>query len=412
MKRLITNGDPAQINEAMGLANNMLFREASNTGASVRKIVDGIEIRINPGGINQVIINKPGRQEPVALDKEKETTNAWTVIYAYEGSKYGAVSALSRDSITEKSYQYFGTAPAYDLSGILNCNTIIILEPQRILTTTEARIFNKLLSAGRNIFIFPGTDTEIYNAVLAQLGSNLRLIPMTVKDGVLTVITADTRTRYCIPVRWRGFLHPVSDHALSSAISDPFGKMMATADVVSMSPVFYHTHTDYVYVYGSELLAHLQSDNGGGGADINFIRNPYITEAIYPDNWTTLSESDIENWLSVLAGDFFRATPVGYTLKKDSNGYYTYEEKDTYDFSGSSAAYEKGKTLYAHSYSPYWLLPGYAQYLDDVTDVKDFCKWMNRPQNVNEGAFGNVFYPLFPYYYKMGIDEGWEMIQY
>jgi len=373
---------------------------------------DGIDIRIDKNGINQVIIDKPKMKKPSEVSRETKLSDI-VVVYSYEGKSAGAISALSHKTIAVKAGHYWGTEPATDLSGILDCSTILIVEPQRVLTTTEARVFNLLLSKGRNIFIFPGENTTVYNAVLRQLGSNLQMIPMTVADKLTTTITADTRASYRIICRRRGFLHPIADNTLTPDVIDPFGKLLSTKDVVSMTPTFYLPNSaggTFSYKFGSELLDILNKRDPPEDDTITltWTRTPYIGTAVYPNDWATLSLDDVDNWLCSLSNDFIGMVPYGYTFKKDDLGYLTYEERDLYDFMGSYAAYETERKLFVHGYSPYWLFDDYEpEVYDKDTDIPAFCKWMTNPANVSQGAFGSSFIPVIPFYYSCTYSGGY-----
>jgi len=410
--RLVTKGDPHKILERLGTAKNLLSRNITKEridGIPQRRAYgEGVEVRLDAQGIDQMIMDVPAKKLAEIVPEQAAEPYSKVMIYAA-----GELSATSMATLSERSLRYWSSSLPSSIIDVINCKTIVIADPQRILTDAEAKVINLLLSKGRNVFVFPGADTAVYNAILLQLGSNLQLIPMSAAQGKLCVITADTRTLYRLPVLRRGFLHPIKDHTLTAVISDPMGKMMATSGVVVMAPTFYYTSsvyggaTPFTYSYGSELLDLLQSDDENEeDVILTFTRNSYIPETIYPDDWTTLSESDVVDWLNTLSADFFKLCPDGYTPPKDADGWQTYADKGTYDNMGAYAAYEVGKNLYVFGFSPYWMIADYVQAYDAQTDVIIFCQWMEETQNVSEGAFGSVFYPLEPFYYTYTTKTG------
>lgn len=399
--RRITTGYPHKILEQIGKAKSLLDRnlakEAIDGIPQRRAYYDGIDIRLNNQGIDQVIIDAPVKNPPDLIPESTIEPFSPVLIYASND-----LSSIPLEDLNDRSVRYFSSNLPADITEIIRCKTVVIVEPQRVLTEAEARILNILLAKGRNVFVFPGTDTAVYNAILLQLGSNLQLIPMSVADHKWSVIT-DDGNRYRIAGRRRGFLHPVSNHTLAAEISDPFGKMITTKDVVSMTPTFVTTNrnTGFVYFFGSELFDTINKhrDQERPPFNFNWVRNSLITTDIYSEDWTTLSVDDTCNWLSNLPYDIIRTLPSGYTLIKDELDYFTYEERSSCDFLGSFAAHEKGKSLYSFGYSPFWMLSGSdPDIFDKQTDIHDFCKWMAKPGKETEGAFG-TFIPAYPYYY-------------
>lgn len=435
MTRLITNGDPVKVLESIGIANNMLAREKSKMGdgAQTRVIRDGIELRLNASGIDQIIIDTPVKQdERIEIPEEP---SGRVVIYAYEGAKNGPISALSRKAIIKRSLLFCGTMPAANLVDALSANTIVIMEPIRALTDTEKRLFNKHLRANRNIFIYSGSDILSFNAILGQLGSNLMLIP---NDEAGTVgrqaIVISEKEKFGQPSIKRGFLHPVRNHELTSLRNDIMGQMMMTDDVVVLEPYrlatagwmpgfdirydpersgYYPflTWSYFKYIYGAELINYIK----GWGVNLKFIRNSLISASVYPHDWSPISESEFANWLGAFGDGIIRqeggpmedddiytyVSSVGY----DPNGYRTYSERSITDYYAAFAAREKGKTLYVFGYSPYWMHDEYDYSLYDKTDdVGRMGKWMAKPERDAAGVFGAfITEPPFLYYNDMPI---------
>lgn len=412
--RTITKGDPQKIAQKMGEARNLMSRSLAKQvldgNPQSRVSYNGTEVRLNANGIDQIIIDAPAESKPTKSEfVTAPNPLSKVLVYAVDH-----LSATSNKTLAERSMRYWSAPLHGSILDFLLCKTIVIADPQRPLFGNEARILKLLMSKGRKVFVFPGADTASYNAILLQLESNLHLIPTTTKQVQMTTFTPDTQIGYRLPALLRGFLQPIKDHTLTPVISDPFGKMMATSDVVLMTPAYYVTRTTYgdatpfVYAYGSELLAVLESDNGidegnFGSVTLTFTRNQYISETLYPDDWSTLSETDFENWLHTLDADFFREIYGEYTFARDANGWLTYEERAIYDSMGAYAAYEVGTNLYTFGYSPYWMITDYDQKYDDQADVKAFCKWMESPQESAIGVFGDVFYPVHPFFVAYDI---------
>lgn len=396
--RTITKGDPHKIAQKQGEADNLLRRNVAKqevTGIpQSRAYYDGVEVRLNANGIDQVIIDAPAVKAAESAPVISENPFRRVMVYAA-----GDLSATSTETLSERSMRYWSSPLPVSIIDTIYCKTIVIADPQRVLTEVEAKVLNLLLSKGRKVFVFPGADTAVYNAILLQLGSNLHLIPMTAVQGKMSTFAPDTQTRYRLPALRRGFLQPIKDHTLTAVASDPFGKMMATSDVVVMTPTFYKYYLleegtpEVNYLYGSELLNILETEF----VTLTFTRDSYISADLYPDDWTLLSNAGITSWLHTLGSDFFRIFTEEHEFVRDADGWLTYEERNTKDAMGAYAAYEIGKNLYTFGFSPYWMISDYTQSYDDQTDVVNFCKWMESPPEVTSGAFGNVYYPMHPF---------------
>lgn len=409
--RTITKGDPQKIAEKMGEARNLASRNIAKqelgVNPQIRVSYNGIEVRLNADGIDQIIIDAPMEKRPEQVKEQFIELSGHILIYAAN-----FLSAIPTKDLNKRSQRHFSSALPSSIMDILCCKTIVIVEPQRVLTAVEERIFNLLLDKGRNVFVFPGEDTTVYNAILIQLKSNLILIPLATSNTGFVSLIAPDETRYRLYGTFKGFLHPIDEHTLTADISDPFGHLMATTKVVSMTPAFSVARCGsdpldhYTYLYGSELLSYLQEHENH---NIYFYEVSYLSD--YPHDWSTLTKEQLTAWIGSLEDDFFRLVPVGYQPPRDNLGYLTYEDKDTYDFMSSFSAYEPGRKLYVFGWSPYWLKADAPQSWDDLIDIGIFSKWMVAPQNTDEGALGSLYYPLLPYFYGItsdGSGEEWQ----
>jgi hypothetical protein len=408
MTRLTTKGDPEKALESIGLANNMLARERAKMGdgAQTRVVRNGIELRLNANGIDQVIIDAPVKQEQKieAVDAPQGSV----VVYSYEGAKHGAISALSRKSIIQKTKHFFGTEPAMEIGGTISARTIIIAEPVRRLVEHELRIIKKRLDAQKvNVFIYPGTDAVSFNAILGQLGSNMRVIRMESTYGAkqkTSLITADTSALYRQPTINRGFLHPVAEHKLTATVKDMFCQLVATPDVIVLAPAFYYSSAeagDYVYRAATWTDAPTEEELQ---AQWSYYRSALLSLSDYPHDWNDRTLTEYFGWASNLAPGAIRKRHNATAAALDQWGYHTYADRGQYDVVSAACACERGTSLYVHSFSPEWLREDYLLAATPQDDVDQMCKWMGRVKEANRSQF-NHYMAVAPYQVINDYDE-------
>lgn len=395
--RLTTQGDPAEVLRKIGEAKNLMNRQMDKmrvTGQTTGRVRHGgIDLRLDSHGIQQMSIDAPQtKNQP----KEKEEASLGSVVvYHCVNKKLGTISPYSYKDMAAKTMRYFGTMPAIDVSELLDYPVIVIYEPTRILADKELALFKKLLASGVRMFLFPG-DITIYNLILTQLESSLYVKASTEAIGKVTLCSPDTDRIYKIVAYTKGYISVKLQNTYTPIIKDPYGIGLVYKEIISLGFVF---RWEWLgsglpdYLYGNYLLNLIL---------LSWSRNSDLADDEYPYYWSTLTEPELETWLSTL-GD--GAIKIGHEqLDKDANGWLTYNDTSSYSPLSSYLAYSAGSNLYVSGLSPYWLRPQYKGAYDKTTDIDKFCAWMGGGRQVtkNNNRLGN-FVMLPPYYWSAGF---------
>jgi len=392
--RLVTKGSPADVLQKIGQAKTLMSRQREKmrvTGQTTSRLLhDGIDLRLDSHGIQQMSINVPD----AARQPEEKTEESWgdVVLYHCMNKKLGTISAYSYKDMAAKTLRYFRTEPATDCGQVIGYRTVVIYEPTRILTTKELALFKILLAGGVKLFIFPG-DITIYNLILAQFESGLYIKALTDTAGKVTLCSPDTNRIYKIVAYTKGYIAVKLQNTYKSTIKDPYGIGLVYEDIISLGFVFTMQWLGTGlpdYLYGSYLLNLIL---------LFWVRNSDLTVDEYPYDWGTLTKPELATWLATL-GD--GAIKIGHeALDRDANSWLTYNDVSSYSPLSSYMAYSAGSNLYVSGISPYWLRPEYKGTYDKTTDIDKFCTWMGAGNQVtkNNKRMGN-FVTAPPYYWS------------
>lgn len=395
--RLVTKGNPADVLQKIGQAKNLMSRQLEKmrvTGQTTSRLLhDGIDLRLDSHGIQQMSIDVP---ETKGQPKAKEEVSLGSVVvYHCVNKKLGTISPYSYKDMAAKTMRYFGTEPATDLSELLNYPVIVLYEPTRILTDKELALFKKLLAGGVRIFLFPG-DITIYNLILAQFESSLYIKALTEAVGKVTLCSPDANRIYKIVAYTKGYISVKLQNPYTPITKDPYGIGLVYREIISLGFVFRMQWLGTGlpdYLYGSYLLNLIL---------LFWTRNSDLSFAEYPYNWSALTKPELATWLSTLGAG---AIKIGHEqLDKDANDWLTYNDVSLYSPLSSYMAYSSGSNLYVSGISPYWLRPAYKGTYDKITDIDKFCSWMGAGKQVtkNNSRLGD-FVMSPPYYWGAGF---------
>ena len=385
--RLVTKGSPADVLQKIGQAKNLMSRQLEKmrvTGQTTGRVRhDGIDLRLDKHGVNQMKIDAPAQaKEP---DRPEEESLDDVVVYHCLSKKLGAISAYSYDDIATKSLRYFGTEPATDYTELLDYQAIVIYEPTRILSSKELLILKKLLAGGVKVFLFPG-DITIYNALLAQFGSGLYIKPFSSTTfGGIRFVSPDTNQIYLLPVYDKGYIAVKLD-SYAPLVTDPFGKGLIYENIISASYVYaiLMSGFSYDYLFGAYLDTLLL---------LSWNRNTEYTLTEYPYDWRTLTKAELKAWTATLGAGIIKTVQSGEACDLDHIANFTPVS--------SYLAYAAGSNLYVSGVSPYWLRPQNTGEYDKNTDTDKFCAWMGTGKQVkkSKSRLGN-FTVLPPYFWQ------------
>ena len=389
--RLVTKGSPADVLQKIGQAKNLMSRQLEKmrvTGQTASRLLhDGIDLRLDRHGIQQMSINVPDAARRPEEKTEEQLGDV--VLYHCMNKELGTISAYSYKDMATKTLRYFGTEPATDYGQVLGYRTVVIYEPTRILTTKELALFKILLAGGVKLFIFPG-DITIYNLILAQFESGLYIKALTDTAGKVTLCSPDTNRIYKIVAYTKGYIAVKLQNTYKSTIKDPYGIGLVYEDIISLGFVFRMQWPPGWpdYLYGSYLLNLIL---------LFWERNSDLTVDEYPYNWSALTKPELATWLATL-GD--GAIKIGHeALDRDANGWLTYNDVSSYSPLSSYMAYSAGSNLYVSGLSPCWLRPQYKGEYDKSTDIDRFCTWMGTGRQVKKNDKLGDFLVSPPYYW-------------
>lgn len=403
--RLVTEGNPADVLQEIGRAKNLMSRELDKmklSGATKGQAqFGGSSVQLDTNGINRVTIKTPVKENPKEV--QEEVSNYGVVVYLYTGKKYGAFSSADIKTVTQKSMRYFGNAPAEEPDELFDYQTIIILEPIRVLTQQELRIFTKLKQGGRRFVLFPGSDIAVFNAILVQLGSIFELIPNAAERIVGSYGKLPDGKLLYLPVAARGWIKVMNAYANLAAVKDPFGRGLGFSNIVTVMPEFsYPPDTGFwatTSFWGDDIvqLANLHY----GGVSWGCHRNSLYPVGYTLDDWPALSKAAFLSWLDSVKGSFPMITkvPLGHTYTTGENGWRDFSDVAAYDFVSAKLAYYKNDNIMVAGFAPYWFNSSYNTQADSGTTTKLFSQWIAGEWGTTD-VFSQMFYNMPPYLYN------------
>jgi hypothetical protein len=391
--RLVTKGNPAGILQKIGQAKNLMSRQIEKmrvTGQTAGRLFhDGIDLRLDSNGIQQMSITVPE-----AVDKpEEEKEAAWgdVVLYHCMNKKLGAISAYAYRDMAAKSLRYFRTEPAIDYRVLPGYRAVVIYEPTRILAAEELKLLQTLLAGGVKLFLFPG-DVTIYNLILAQFGSGLYVKAFATEEmGGYTLCSPDESRLYRIAAYGKGYIAVKLTNTYKATIKDPYDVGLAYEDIISLGFVFtlpWQTSWWFDYLYGSYIPNFLL---------LSWEKASGLTTDEYPYDWNVLSRYELTAWLATLGDGAFKFRREAIDM--DANGWLTYKDVSSYATLSSYLAYAAGSNLYVSGLSPCWLRPQYKGEYDKSTDIDRFCTWMGTGRQVKKNDKLGDFLVSPPYYW-------------
>ena len=195
---LPSTGRPPRTNSLSGiLARNPSFQQ---------KISDGDTTIKNTGLYQKVYSKKEKQEEPKFLI---------TVYYP--------PSEITYKDLAPKTMKYWNVLPTANLYEVAQSMAVCVPSPTRLLTDGEVNVL-KSMGKHRKMFIFPGTNTTIYNEVLDQLECIFEIIPFTTAStGGIYGIIPDGTLMY-LPMTYRGWLRVRDKYSSLALVKDAFGK--------------------------------------------------------------------------------------------------------------------------------------------------------------------------------------------
>jgi len=403
--RLVTEGNPANVLPEIGRAKNLMSREASkmkSSGATQGQAqFGGSSVQLDANGINRVTIKTPVKEEPQKV--QEELSNYGVVVYMYTGTKYGAFSSASIKTVTQKSLHYFGNEPVEDPGELFDYDTIIILDPIRVLSQPELRIFTKLKEHGRRFVLFPGTDMTVFNAILVQLGSIFEVVPNDAERIVGSYGKLPNGKLLYLPVMARGWIKVLNAYSNLATVKDPFGRGLGFNDIVTVMPEFI-----YPPATGSWGMLSIWEDLFIELANLHYGEPGWFCtrNSLYPvgytlDDWPSLSKEAFLVWLASVSANFPMVirVPTGHIYTTDGNGWRDFTDVSAYDFVSAKLAYYSKDNIMVAGFSPYWFNSSYNTQADSGTSVKLFTQWIAGKWGKGD-VFSQMFYNMQPYLYR------------
>lgn len=403
--RLVTEGNPADVLQEIGRAKNLMSRELDKmklSGATKGQAqFGGSSVQLDANGINRVTIKTPVKDIPKEV--QKETENDGVVVYFYRGKKYGAFSSADIKTVTQKSMRYFGNPPVEEPDELLDYQTIIILEPIRVLTQQELRIFTKLKQHGRRFVLFPGSDIAVFNAILVQLGSIFELVPNAAERIVGSYGKLPDGKLLYLPIAARGWIKVLNAYSNLAAVKDPFGRGLGFSNIVTVMPEFTYPPDTGVWtttsVWGNDIvyLANLHY----GGVSWRCNRNSLYPVGYALDDWSALSKTAFLAWLDSVKASFpmIIKAPAGHTYTTNGSGWRDFSDVAAYDFVSAKLAYYTKDNIMVAGFAPYWFNSNYNTQADSSMSTKLFSQWIAGKWGTTD-VFSQMFYNMPPYLYS------------
>ena len=371
---LPSTGRPPRTNSLSGiLARNPSFQQ---------KISDGDTTIKNTGLYQKVYSKKEKQEEPKFLI---------TVYYP--------PSEITYKDLAPKTMKYWNVLPTANLYEVAQSMAVCVPSPTRLLTDGEVNVL-KSMGKHRKMFIFPGTNTTIYNEVLDQLECIFEIIPFstTPTGGVNGILT--TGELMYLPVTLRGWLRVRNKYASLAIAKDPYGKGMAFDNIIHVVPAYHWPdgdggvyETGYIWDEGTIALTDLHY----GGSAYGFQYNTLYTT--YPDNWTTLTKAEVLAWLYSIQSHmpYMKKTEENYVIHRNAEGWIDFTDIAEFDWISATLAYYIGDGIMTAGFTPYWLTAAYNTIYDSTYTTKQFSKWWAYKKWGTTNKLAQYFYNMPPY---------------
>jgi len=315
---------------------------------------------------------------------------------------YQPPSEIEYRDLAPKTLRYWNNVPTYSLTEVAASMAVCLPAPKRILSAAEARVF-RMMGTKRKVFVFPGSDVDIFNYVIDQMGSIFELIPFSTQSLVGTSGILPTGELIGIPNTKRGWLRVQDKYAALAVAKDAFGRGLAFENIISIFPTFVYPRgnggvyeTGYVWDEGTIALTEAHY----GGSAYGFQKNTIYPTAYSYDNWPGLSKEQVLAWLNSIISNmpYIKKSTSGYSLTTDSRGWVNFQDYALYDWISATMAYYTGDHILVSGFTPYWLTAGYDIDDDSYYSTKQLSSWWAYEEWGTTDVLHQYFYNMPQYF--------------
>ena len=359
-----------------------------------RAELGGLNI-MNISGADGAILKSHGMYEKVIYSPEKKKEDELDRVLVYLGPN-NDFSEYTLPQIGANTMSYWNILPEYQLD-LFGKILVVLPSPKRILTDAEVVALKKYAEK-RKLFIFSGTNIDICNQVLDQVGSIFEIIPFASSNIGLTNGIIPSRTVVGLPVKTEGWLLVRSKYASLASVLDPFGKGISFSNIITIVPAYVFNYGgggvyESRWMFPSAYQANIHYGTGAWGCS----RNTVYPLSYTVDDWSALTKTAYIAWATAVGGTedksielIYKKLP-SYNFTRDSRGWLTFTDYAEYDWVSATMAF-KGNIMVSGN-TPLWL-KAY-----DAYDAPDFYKWMAFKEWGTTDVFHQPFYNMPPYVY-------------